>query len=193
MNTSSILMAWERAGRCQAPVKRNMDFHFKQAELRTRRAGGRDRGPDEAGPHTWQGPAWAAVQHLFTVSDSNRDPLKDKHSCVSQPGQLASGWSAVLFNDPHRGQGRGTWGDTEEIPGFVSLRESWLIQWVTYRVELSSWLLKIDYHLFRRKAVSVLGSSYSDKVYLPFAHNFCRSFLSRCLNEYIPELVPTLN
>lgn len=35
MNTSSILMAWESAGRCQAPVKQNMDFHFKQALLWT--------------------------------------------------------------------------------------------------------------------------------------------------------------
>lgn len=47
---------------------------------------------------------WAAEQGLFTVSDSNRDPLKDKRGCVSQPVQLASGGSAVLFNDPHRGQ-----------------------------------------------------------------------------------------
>ena len=43
MNSSSILMAWERAGRCQAPVKRNMDFHFKQAVLRKRRCGCRGR------------------------------------------------------------------------------------------------------------------------------------------------------
>lgn len=119
MNTSSILMAWESAGRCQAPLKRNMDFHFKQALLRTR-VGSESGGGQMRPPHTWQGPAWAAVQCLFTVSDSNRDPLKDKRSCVSQPGQLASGWSAVLFNDPHRGQGKRTWGDTQEIPGFVS-------------------------------------------------------------------------
>lgn len=37
MNTSSILMAWESAERCQAPVKQNMGLHFKQALLRTRR------------------------------------------------------------------------------------------------------------------------------------------------------------
>lgn len=105
-------------------------------------------GPDEAGPHTWQRPAWAAVQRLFTVSDSNRDPLKDKRSCVSQPSQLASGWSAVLFNDPHRGQGRGTWGDTQEIPGFVSspMWESELTQWVSVQwgiriMAVKDWLL----------------------------------------------------
>ena len=136
MNTSSILMAWENAGRCQAPVKHNMDFHFKQAVC-CEWAGVGGRGSRRGWPHTWQGPAWAVVRCLFTVSDSNRDPLKDKRSCVSQPGQLASGWSAVLFNDPHRGQGRGTWGDTQEIPGFVSssVWESWLIQ----EVQRSAW------------------------------------------------------
>lgn len=154
MNTSSILMAWESAGRCQAPLKRNMDFHFKQALLRTRRwglwMGGVDGagGADEASPHTWQGPAWAVVRRLFTVSDSNRDPLKDKRSCVRRPSQLASGWSAVLFNDPHRGQGKGTWGDTREIPGSLSspMWESWLSQWVIIQSGIKDWLLSFKEH-----------------------------------------------
>lgn len=52
MNTSSVLMAWEIAGRCQAPVKRNMDFHFKQTGLLTRKGFWvkEDGGPGEAGP-----------------------------------------------------------------------------------------------------------------------------------------------
>lgn len=50
MNTSSILMAWERVGRCQAPVKRNMDFHFKQAMVRMRGAGGVGVQTGQAGP-----------------------------------------------------------------------------------------------------------------------------------------------
>lgn len=69
MNTSSILMAWESPERCQAPLKRNMDFHFKRALLRTK--SGRREGQTRP-PHTWQGPTWAAVQRPFTVSDSNR-------------------------------------------------------------------------------------------------------------------------
>lgn len=71
-----------------------MDFHFKHTGLLTRKGFWvkEDGGPGEAGAHTWQWSRWwSVVQHLFTVSDSNRDPLKDKPSCVSQPGQLASG------------------------------------------------------------------------------------------------------
>lgn len=54
----------------------------------------------------------------------------------------------VLFNDPHRGQGRRTWGDTQDIPGFVSspLRQSWLSQWVCMKcgvkiVAVEDWFL----------------------------------------------------
>lgn len=49
MNTSSILMAWESAGRCQAPVKQNMGPHLKQALLRTRREAQARLGPYLAG------------------------------------------------------------------------------------------------------------------------------------------------
>lgn len=52
MNTSSVLMAWEIAGRCQAPVKRNMDFHFKQTGLLTRKGvlGKEGQGPRRGWP-----------------------------------------------------------------------------------------------------------------------------------------------
>lgn len=153
MNTSSILMAWESTGKMSGSSEAKHGLSLQTALLRTERGGRRGR------PHTWQGPVWAAVQRLFTVSDSNRDPLKDKRSCVSQPSQLASGWSAVLFNDPHRGQGRGTWGDTQEIPGSVSspMWESWLIQWVNLQY-----------------GMKILAVKDWLQQFLAFACNFCR-------------------
>lgn len=45
-NTSSILMAWEKAGRCQAPVKQNMDFSLQTICMTYNGVGG----PDKEGP-----------------------------------------------------------------------------------------------------------------------------------------------
>lgn len=183
MNTSSILMAWENPGRCQAPVKRNMDFHFKQAVLWIKNGGGEGGGAGvqtTVGPLPGRGPpSWAAVQRLFTVSDSNRDPLKDKRSCVGRASQLASGWSGVLFNDPQRGQGRGTWGDTQEIPGCRSspMWESWLRFDLAYSVELRLWLVKDWLLLFQgRKAISVFRQESRWERWLAC---FCTAFIGR--------------
>lgn len=141
---------------------------LQTAPLRTR-LGGRGR---QGRPHTWQGPTWAAVQRLFIVSDSNRDPLKDKRSCVSQHGQLASGWSTVLCNDPHRGRARGTRGDTQTIPGLFSspMRESWLVQLVNIQCGMIGAVEDglLSFTFFRQL--------YTEKVYLPSYLTFIGNF-----------------
>lgn len=92
-----FLMAPESTERCQAPVKQNIDFRFKQTLLCNK------GGPRRGRAHTWQGQVCVAVQCLFTA----RSPLTDKRSCVSQPGQLAK-WSIcspVYWTTSGSGQG----------------------------------------------------------------------------------------
>lgn len=52
-------------------AKHGLSLQTSSFENKVWRGGGKGGGQTRQ-PHTWQGPTWAAVQCLFTVSDSNR-------------------------------------------------------------------------------------------------------------------------
>lgn len=123
-NTSSLLMAWEKAGRCQAPVKQNMDFSLQTICMTYNGVGG----PDKEGPIPGSSKhgQWCSTCLLWVTVIEIHLRTSIAVSASQASWQVADLQSCSMMHI--RGEGRGMWGDTKEICGFVSTSgwESWL-------------------------------------------------------------------